>query len=137
MSTRVLLTGNSMVKYMYQYLNKYENLTVLSFPGIKTEHLFDRIASALTCVDVIIVHVGTNNTLDSKNGLVDKFHLLLEKIRSVNSKICICISGVLPRKATKQVSCVDSINKKYMHVNNCICSICKSEGYLFWLADRR
>lgn len=139
--TRVLVTGDSMVKYQSQYLVSRGDvcIKVKSFPGIRTEQLFERISESVAESDVVIIHVGTNNTRDSVNVCMDKYRRLLSDLRATKRNAVFAFSAILPRERSgypcqQRSSTVEhpySLNVKYRAVNSLLQELCHAEGVHF------
>ncbi|CAL1284529.1 unnamed protein product [Larinioides sclopetarius] len=99
---RVLVTGDSMIKYVSHLLKERLNnrceIDLMSFPGIRIEEFMRRLASiSLTSYDIVLIHVGTNNSEEYVDAVVRKFVCLFDTIFRLSPTIKVLISGVIPR----------------------------------------
>ncbi|XP_035227646.1 platelet-activating factor acetylhydrolase IB subunit beta-like isoform X1 [Stegodyphus dumicola] len=119
---KVLITGDSMIKYMYQYLPSqlYDNkLHALAFPGITIERLTKKISS-FNEYDCILFHVGTNNMDSTVDDSVLKYKSLIREVSRVNPYARVVISGILPRVDSKYLTYNerDELRPRLRSVNN-------------------
>ncbi|KAH8026432.1 hypothetical protein HPB51_020416 [Rhipicephalus microplus] len=134
--TRVLVAGNSMVKYVYQYFPSRRGLSVsvAAHKVIRIEHLLSMIADKLASFDVVIVHVGTNNTVDSVNMCMDKYRQLAQGIIESNPMLLVAFSAILPRgqnwyREGEQLSDVCHLNDHYRNVIAALAQLCLERGF--------
>ncbi|GBL91133.1 hypothetical protein AVEN_184492-1 [Araneus ventricosus] len=84
---KVLVLGDSMIKYLSELLSQSET-EVRSFPGIRIEGLTNRLSSlSLNSYDSILIHVGTNNSTEDLIGIVQNFDCLFDTILALNPKL--------------------------------------------------
>nr|XP_037280976.1 uncharacterized protein LOC119174247 isoform X1 [Rhipicephalus microplus] len=135
--TRVLVAGDSMVKYVDQYFPSRRGLSVsvAAHRGIRIEHLLSIIADKLASCDVVIVHVGTNNTVDSVNMCMDKYRQLAQGIIESNPTLHVAFSAILPRgqnryrQGEEQLCDVCHLNDHYTNVNAALAQLCLERGF--------
>ncbi|XP_037274972.1 uncharacterized protein LOC119167570 isoform X1 [Rhipicephalus microplus] len=135
--TRVLVAGDSMVKYVDQYFPSRRGLSVsvAAHRGIRIEHLHSMIADKLASFDVVIVHVGTNNTVDSVNMCMDKYRQLAQGIIESNPTLHVAFSAILPRgqnryrQGEEQLCDVCHFNDHYRNVNATLAQLCLERGF--------
>lgn len=139
--TRVLVTGDSMVKYVDQYAPSRRGLSVsvAAHRGIRIEHLHSMIADKLASFDVVIVHVSTNNTVDSVNMCMDKYRELAQGIIESNPMLHVAFSAILPRGQNQylpgetQLSDVCRFNDNYRNVNAALTQFSWRGASLSWM----
>ncbi|XP_050030060.1 uncharacterized protein [Dermacentor andersoni] len=137
--TRVLVAGDSMVKYADQYFPSRRSLSVsvAAHRGIRIEHLLSMIADKLAGFDVVIVHVGTNNTVDSVSVCMDKYRQLAQGIIERNPMVHVAFSAILPRGQNQyssweaQSSWLHDLNGNYKRINSALMQYCHECGYTF------
>ncbi|KAH8036244.1 hypothetical protein HPB51_021488 [Rhipicephalus microplus] len=144
--TRVLVAGDSMVKYVDQYFPTRRGLSVsvAAHRGIRIEHLLSMIAAKLASFDVVIVHVVTNNTVDSVNMCMDKYRQLAQGIIESNPTLHVTFSAILPRGQNRyreglsdvchsmsELSDVCHLNGLYRNVNAALAQLCLERGFTF------
>nr|XP_037269777.1 uncharacterized protein LOC119161426 [Rhipicephalus microplus] len=134
--TRVLVAGDSMVKYVDQNFPSRRGLSVsvAAHREIRIEHLLSMIADKLASFDVVIVHVGTNNTVDSVNMCMDKHRQLAQRIIESNPTLHVAFSAILPRgqnryREGEQLSNVCHLNDHYRNVNAALAQLCLERGF--------
>ncbi|XP_075738923.1 uncharacterized protein LOC142784443 [Rhipicephalus microplus] len=135
--TRVLVAGDSMVKYVDQYFPSRRGLSVsvAAHRGIRIEHLLSMIADKLASFDVVIVHVGTNNTVDSVNMCMDKYRQLAQGIIESNPMLHVAFSAILPRgqnrycQGEEQLCDVCHLNDHYRNVDAALAQLCLERGF--------
>ncbi|KAM7294444.1 uncharacterized protein LOC120844187 [Ixodes scapularis] len=139
---RVLVAGDSMVKYLPQYfpLNSRLAVEVAAFSGIRIEHLFSQVSERLPDFDVVILHVGTNNSHISASVYIDKYRRLAAQICERNPMMQIAFSAVLPRRENRFCSLewqrshaaeIEALNDRYREVNSLLRELCRREGFTF------
>ncbi|GBN10201.1 hypothetical protein AVEN_200662-1 [Araneus ventricosus] len=134
----VLVLGDSMIKYLSELLSQSE-IEVRSFLGIRIEGLTNRLSSlSLNSYDIILIHVGTNNSTEDLNGIVRKFDCLFDTILALNPKIKVLISGVIPRRPNRfrhDFGINDTFwhehNKRIEVINSELKKLSVSRGYIF------
>ncbi|GBO32065.1 hypothetical protein AVEN_274035-1 [Araneus ventricosus] len=98
---KILVTGDSMIKYLSESLSENLNrceIELKSFPGIRIEELMERLPSlSLNSYDIVLMHVGTNNSEEDVDAIVRKFVCLFDTIFCLNPTLKVLISGVIPR----------------------------------------
>ncbi|XP_037285781.1 uncharacterized protein LOC119178659 isoform X3 [Rhipicephalus microplus] len=134
--TRVLVAGDSMVKYVDQYFPSRRGLSVSVAPHreIRIEHLLSMIADKLASFDVVIVHVGMNNTVDSVNMCMDEYRQLAQGIIESNPTLHVAFSAILSRgqnryREGEQLSDVCHLNGHYRNVNAALAQLCLERGF--------
>ncbi|GBN83398.1 hypothetical protein AVEN_58874-1 [Araneus ventricosus] len=94
---KVLVLEDFMIKYLSELLSQSE-IEVRSFPGIRIKGLRNRLKSlSLNSYDIILIHVGTNNSTEDLGGIVQNFDCLFDTVLALNPKLEVLISGVIPR----------------------------------------
>ncbi|XP_075750803.1 uncharacterized protein LOC119175129 isoform X1 [Rhipicephalus microplus] len=90
------------------------------------------IADKLASFDV--VHVGTNNTVDSVNMCMDKYRQLAQGIIESNPTLHVAFFAILPRgqnwyREGEQLSDVCNLNDHYRNVNAALAQLCLERGF--------
>nr|XP_050044868.1 uncharacterized protein LOC126541939 [Dermacentor andersoni] len=137
--TRVLVSGDWMVKYTDQYFpsRRSFSVSVAAHRGVRIEHLLSMIADKLAGFDVVIVHVGTNNTVDSVSVCMDKYRQLAQGIIERNPIVHVAFSAILPRGQNQyssweaQSSWLHDLNDNYIKFNTALMQYCHECGYTF------
>ncbi|XP_072145309.1 uncharacterized protein [Dermacentor andersoni] len=137
--TRVLVAGDSMVKYADQYFPSRRSLSVsvAAHRGVRIEHLLSMIADKLAGFDVVIVHVGTNNAVDSVSVCMDRYRQLAQGIIERNPMVHVAFSAILPRGQNQyssweaQSSWLHDLNGNYKRINSALMQYCHECGYTF------
>ncbi|XP_075722118.1 uncharacterized protein LOC142761679 isoform X4 [Rhipicephalus microplus] len=135
--TPVLVAGDSMVNNVDQYFPSRRGLSVsvAAHRGIRIEHLLSMIADKLASFYVVIVHVGTNNTVDSVNMFMDKYRQLAQGIIESKPTLHVAFSAILPRgqnryrQGEEQLSDVCHLNGHYRNVNAALAQLCLERGF--------
>lgn len=136
--SRALLAGDSMVKYVGQYFPSHQGLAVevSAHRGAKIEHLLPMIVNKLGSFDVI-VHVCTNNTLESVDVYIDKYRRLARDIIASNPRAQVAFSAIFPRGQNEyrmreaQSAKLRRINERYKEVNAALQELCQEQGFHF------
>ncbi|XP_070379366.1 uncharacterized protein [Dermacentor albipictus] len=95
------------------------------------------IADKLAGFDVVIVHVGTNNTVDSVSVCMDKYRQLAQGIIERNPMVHVAFSAILPRGQNQysswaaQSSWLHDLNGNYEKINSALMQYCHECGYTF------
>ncbi|XP_054917159.2 uncharacterized protein [Dermacentor andersoni] len=95
------------------------------------------IADKLAGFDVFIVHVGTNNTVDSVSVCMDKYRQLAQGIIERNPMVHVAFSAILPRGQNQyssweaQSSWLHNLNDNYKKINTALMQYCHECGYTF------
>ncbi|XP_040078800.1 GDSL esterase/lipase CPRD49-like, partial [Ixodes scapularis] len=135
---KILVAGDSMVKYLP--LNSRLAVEVAPFSGIRIEHLFSQVSEKLPDFDVVILHVGTNNSHISASVYIDKYRRLAAQICERNPMMQIAFSAVLPRRENRFCSLewqrshaaeIEASNDRYREVNSLLRELCRREGFTF------
>jgi len=130
------IAGDSMTRILSTAKMRDQRLDVKvkSHPGgrIRTiENCFIDLSESdpeyLKQLDAIVLHVGTNNVSDaiSCESITEEMRDTLFTIQSVNSKVKIIISSIIPRCDDKVVN--DIIKK----TNSSLHSLCEEKGHFF------
>ncbi|GBN49927.1 hypothetical protein AVEN_210063-1 [Araneus ventricosus] len=139
---KVLVLGDFMIKYLSELLSQSE-IEVRSFPGIRMEGLTNRLTSlSLNSYDIILIHVGTNNSTEDLSGIVQNFDCLFDTILALNPKFKVLISGVIPQLPNRfrhDFGVNDTFwlehNKKIEVINSELKKLSVSRGYIFFKAE--
>lgn len=138
--SRVLVAGDSMVKYAAQYFPSRQGLSVKvsAHPGTRIELLLSKIADEVAGFDVVIVHVGTNNVGDGSVSVYrDKYRQLAQGIVERNPTAHVAFSAILPRGqnkySRKEAQFVDLRrgNDLYRRANADLQELCRERGFTF------
>nr|XP_050049936.1 uncharacterized protein LOC126545928 [Dermacentor andersoni] len=95
------------------------------------------IADKLAGFDVVIVHVGTNNTVDSVSVCMDKYRQLAQGIIERNPIVHVAYSAILSRGQNQyssweaQSSWLHDLNDNYKKINTALMQNCHECGYTF------
>lgn len=138
---RVLVAGDSMLKDQVGSFTLKPSVTVevRSFSGIRIERLFFMIADALPHFDVLVVHVGTNNTADSAITRIARFRELVSRVLKVSPQIRIAFSAILPRQMSLRrndrwavgAEVLQEQNREARETNFFLQELCRKEGHGF------
>ncbi|XP_077541164.1 uncharacterized protein LOC144153388 [Haemaphysalis longicornis] len=137
---RVLVVGDSMVKYVEQYFPSRQGLAVKvsAHRGCRIERLLSKIADEVAGFDVVIVHVGTNNVDDGSVSVYrHKYHRLAQGILERNPTAHVAFSAILPRGQNKysgEEALSDKLwrgNYLYTRVNADLQEFCRERGFTF------
>lgn len=139
--SRALLAGDSMVKYVGQYFPSHQGLAVevSAHRGAKIKHLLPMIVNKLGSFDVI-VHVCTNNTLESVDVYIDKYRRLARDIIASNPRAQVAFSAIFPRGQNEyrmreaQSAKLRRINERYKEVNAALQELARSRASISWMA---
>ncbi|KAH7952544.1 hypothetical protein HPB52_023879 [Rhipicephalus sanguineus] len=138
--TRVLVAGDSMLKDLAGSftLSPTTHVEVRSFSGVRIEKLFPLIAQCLADVQVIVLHVGTNNVGEEPLTLIARFRALISRVLDVNPCIRVVVSAILPRQASLRkckwalsVQELETFNTDAGETNAILQALCHKNGYVY------
>ncbi|KAH6920646.1 hypothetical protein HPB50_028366 [Hyalomma asiaticum] len=138
--TRALVAGDSMLKDLAGSftLSPTVHVEVRSFSGVRIEKLFPLIAQCLADVQVVVLHVGTNNVGEGPLTLIARFRSLISRIIDVNPCIRVVVSAILPRKASSHnykwalsVRELETFNTDAGETNAILQALCRKNGYVY------
>jgi hypothetical protein len=89
--------------------------------------MLDKDPDYIKQLDAVLLHVGTNNVADSasSDSITAEFRETIDSIRSVNSKIKVVVSSIIPSRNDRMVNGVIS------RVNRSLQTMCEVKGYHF------
>ncbi|XP_060074976.1 uncharacterized protein LOC132554682 [Ylistrum balloti] len=140
----VLIAGHSQAKYFSQYLDREEDVSVVSQSGGRIENVWRNIRDVVCSYDIVVVHSGANNLIhgDSVECMLGKYQDLVERIWHVNPEVVVVLSAILPRgdnrfgdKLVRQ-DYIDRINRMAKEVNRALAYISSRYALLEFVGHR-
>ena len=136
------IAGDSITRALSTGKMRDENLDVQikTHPGAKVKtlestfvHISKNEPDQLRRLDAVVLHVGTNNVSDGDRSekIVNDFKSTISVIKSVNPKVKIVISSLIPRRNDKLV------NNHIRETNASLQSMCQRDNFSFVNHDSR
>lgn len=140
---RLLVIGDSMIKGLKEYLFKelpIYDIDLVCLRGERIEGLTRKISSLDNTYDWVLVHVGTNNTSQDVELIIQKYNCLFEEIMRLNPKFKVVVSAILPRNYGKYFKgtppMLYELNRKIRDINARVERLCLvRETFFFCRSD--
>ncbi|XP_077553292.1 uncharacterized protein LOC144168095 [Haemaphysalis longicornis] len=139
--TRVLVVSDSMLKDHVGFftLRSAASVEVIAFPGIRIEKVFPLVSQKLQGVDILVLHVGTNNVGECAATRFCRFRTLTSKLLDVNPTVRLVLSATLPRQMSLRKNDkwaltpedLESCNSEAVETNLLLQELCRKEGHLY------